>query len=242
LAILDDMVFATPAGAKGLVVALDKRNGDTVWATPALDGERPSYASPILVNVDGHMLLVNSAAKNAFAVNARTGGLCWTVTQEDPDNTVATIPVLGHESLVITNASRGFGAVYGVRLNGLSAAKAWTQRLGVSHGSSICLDGQVYGASSRGVAQGWVAVDATDGSVRTLSSLDGGSLIFADGRFYCLTQRGTMTLQKQTDRGFETVGAFPIGEGKDIWAHPVICRGRLYLRVHDDLFCYDIRE
>jgi hypothetical protein len=27
----------------------------------------------------------------------------------------------------------------------------------------------------------------------------------------------------------------------DVWAHPVILSGRLYLRHHDRLFCYDIR-
>ena len=83
-------------------------------------------------------------------------------------------------------------------------------------------------------------MDAEQGAIKTLSELDGGSLIYADDRFYCLTQRGTMTLQKRTGDKFETVGSFPIGKGKDIWAHPVICNGRLYLRVHEQLFCYDI--
>ncbi len=27
----------------------------------------------------------------------------------------------------------------------------------------------------------------------------------------------------------------------DAWTHPVILNGRLYLRYHDRLFCYDIR-
>ena len=85
-------------------------------------------------------------------------------------------------------------------------------------------------------------MDALTGSLRLAAELDGGSLIYADGCFYCLTQRGMMTLQKPTDGGFETVGSFRIAEGRDIWAHPVICNGRLYLRVHDTLFCYDIRD
>ncbi len=78
------------------------------------------------------------------------------------------------------------------------------------------------------------------GSIRTKSELETGSLIYADGRFYCLTAQGMMTLQKPTADGFQTVGSFRIGEGRDIWAHPVICNGRLYLRVHETLFCYDI--
>ncbi|MBC8876374.1 MAG: PQQ-like beta-propeller repeat protein [Planctomycetes bacterium] len=242
LLIHGDLVFATPCGAKGLVVALNKHTGDTVWATPALDGERPSYASPILINVAGRTLLINSATKNAFAVDAKTGELCWQVPQEDPKNTVTTIPVLAKNELVLTNASRGFGAIFGVRLDGLRGEKTWIKELTISHGSTVCIDGQVYGASGRGVARGWVAADAKTGSIRTESEMDVGSLIYADGRFYCLTQRGMMTLQKLTADGFQTVGSFRIADGKDIWAHPVISNGRLYLRVRETLFCYDIRS
>ncbi len=242
LLIHGDLVFATPCGAKGLVVALNKHTGDTVWATPALDGERPCYASPILINIAGRTLLINNATENAFAVDAKTGELCWQVPQEDPKNTVTTIPVLAQNELVFTNASRGFGAIFGVHLDGPRGEKTWVKELTISHGSTVCIDGQVYGASSRGATRGWVAVDAKTGSIRSKARLDGGSLIYADGRFYCLTQRGMMTLQKPTAGGFETVGSFRIGEGKDIWAHPVICNGRLYLRVHDTLFCHDIRS
>ena len=242
LLIHGDLVFATPCGAKGLVVALNKHTGDTVWATPALDGERPSYASPILINIAGRTLLINSATKNVFAVDAKTGERCWQVSQEDPKNTVTTIPVLAKNELVLTNASRGFGAIFGVRLDGLRGEKTWIKELTISHGSTVCVDGQVYGASGRGVARGWIAADAETGSIRTEAELDGGSLIYADGRFYCLTQRGMMTLQKPTADGFQTVGSFRIADGKDTWAHPIISNGRLYLRVRETLFCYDIRS
>jgi outer membrane protein assembly factor BamB len=239
--VLGNRVFATPAGERGLVVALDKRTGETVWATPTLADEQPSYASPILIETAGRTLLVNSAARHALAVDAQTGELCWTVPHEDPQNTVSTIPVLGGNHVVFTNASRGYGAVFGVHLDGVQGQKDWKQELTISHGSTICVDGQVYGASGRGVARGWVAIDAGTGQIQTLSSLDGGSLIYADQRFYCLTQTGTMTLQQRTSDGFQTVGSFSLAEGRDIWAHPVICDGRLYLRVHDTLYCYDIR-
>lgn len=237
-----NLVFATPCGAKGLVVALNKNTGETVWTTPAIADERPSYASPILIGVGGRKLIVNSATKNAFAVDAETGELCWQVPQEDPNNTVCTIPVLAQNELVLTNASRGYGAVFGIRLAGLQAEKTWIKELTISHGSTVCIDGQVYGASGRGVARGWLAVNAETGSLVTVAELEGGSLIYADGRFYCLTQRGMMTLQKPVDGKFETVGSFQVAEGKDVWAHPVICNGRLYLRFNETLFCYDIRS
>ena len=144
--------------------------------------------------------------------------------------------------MVLTNASRGFGGVFGVRLDGIRADRTWTKRLSISHGSTVCVDGQVYAASSRGEARGWVAVDAATGTPRVMSDLARGSLIYADGHFYCLTERGMMTLQKPAGSRFETVGSFQFTNGKDVWAHPVVCNGRLFLRFHETLSCYDIGQ
>ena len=38
-----------------------------------------------------------------------------------------------------------------------------------------------------------------------------------------------------------TKGGFVFAKKRDVWAHPVICEGRLYLRCRDELSCYDIR-
>jgi outer membrane protein assembly factor BamB len=242
LAILGDLIYATPCGDKGLVVALNKNTGETVWVTPGMEDVQPSYASPILVNDGERTLLINSVTEISFAVDAMTGELLWKVPRVDPDNTVCSIPVLADAGLVITNTSRGYGAVFGVTLNGSTVEQSWLQEITISHGSTVCVGGQVYGYSSRGEARGWVAIDAASGEIRVMSDQSVGSLIHADDRFYCLTERGTMTLQELTKDGFASVGEFQVGQGKDCWAHPVINDGKLYLRFNDSLFCYDIRR
>ena len=238
----DGLVFATPAGAKGLMVALDKRTGDTVWATGPLAEEQASYASPILLAVGQRRLLVNSATKRAFAVDAKDGQLCWQMPQADPKNTVTTTPILAGNRLVFTNSSRNYGAVFCVAFDGLPGDKAWSTELSVSHGGLVCVDNRLCGASSRGVAKGWLAIDAAAGTPKSVGELPPGSIVHADNRFYCLAENGVMTLQQLTGEGFKTVGSFRLAEGKDAWAHPVICKGRLFLRYHDTLFCYDVRQ
>ncbi|MCH5377563.1 MAG: hypothetical protein JJ992_26700, partial [Planctomycetes bacterium] len=155
---------------------------------------------------------------------------------------VNTTPVLLDDRLFFTNASRGGGAVFGVDFDEAAAEKAWTKELTISHGGVVGVDGHLVAASSRGIAKGWLAIDAAQGTPRQLGALDSGSLVYADRRFYCLTARGTMTLQELTADGFQTRGSFQLASEKDVWAHPVICRGRLFLRCHDTLFCYDIRD
>ncbi|MCL4201935.1 MAG: PQQ-binding-like beta-propeller repeat protein [Pirellulaceae bacterium] len=236
-----DRVFATPAGSKGLMAAHDKRTGAPIWATPALDGEQASYSSPILIDTGRRKLLVNGGLKYVFGVDAEDGALVWQLPQVDPNNTVNTTPVLAGRRLLLTNSSRGFGAVFGVQLDDDSASRVWTRELTISHGGTVCVDGQVYGASSRGELRGWAAIDPATGKATLVSDAPGGSMIYADGRFYCLTATGQMMLQELTDAGFRTVGTFRLAEGRDVWAHPVLCQGRLFLRFGDTLYCYAVR-
>jgi hypothetical protein len=92
--------------------------------------------------------------------------------------------------------------------------------------------------------KGWAAIDLATGRPRyTTRELASGSVIYADNRLYCLSERGEMALVQATSSAFEFAGRFTfIPERKqDVWAQPVLCDGRLYLRYHDALFCYDIR-
>ena len=67
--------------------------------------------------------------------------------------------------------------------------------------------------------------------------------MFADGSLHTLDERGNVALLKPTPQGFETRGKFKLPADRvrgDAWAHPVVFNGRLYLRYHDDLWCYDV--
>jgi hypothetical protein len=71
-----------------------------------------------------------------------------------------------------------------------------------------------------------------------------GSVTYADGMLYTLSEQGRMGLVKATPAGHDLVSEFRIpkgGEGPS-WAHPVVCGGRLYIRHGDFLYAYEIRQ
>ncbi len=77
-------------------------------------------------------------------------------------------------------------------------------------------------------------------------SVHGGTLYFtnfADQRLYCLSEEGEAALLHPGANEFEVAGRFRlVPERKsDAWTHPVIAHGRLYLRYHETLFCYNVR-
>jgi hypothetical protein len=103
------------------------------------------------------------------------------------------------------------------------------------------VNGKLFGAYYPG-RKGWAALEAATGRVLYESrDLIKGAALFADGHLYALSEDGMMSLLEPTDGEFALRGRFRLARAdNDAWAHPVIHHGRLYLRYHETLHCYDI--
>jgi outer membrane protein assembly factor BamB len=240
-------VIVTPAGKKALIAALDKKTGETVWTgTAAVEAkETAGYSSPILVELGGRRQIIAITSFRTFAADAETGKVLWTVGLKLTDNACSTIPVFCGNSVLITNTSvkEQSSSLLRMSPSGDSAEKAWTIPLRTTSGSAMQVGGNLYVAGGRKL-QGFLCLDATTGEVKAqLPKPTDASAIWADGKLFVLSADGTALLLKPTAESFQTLGAFSIVQKrtKDAWAHPVLCGGRLYLRYHDTLFCYDVK-
>ena len=239
-----DAVFVTPVGKKALMAALDKATGATLWAAEALPGEQATYSSPILVELRGRRQLITCGTKHTFGVDAGSGALLWKHAHAIPKWVVGASPVFHGDSVYVSNATKDDGKVYRLVITGDEPKIAWASDIGNTHvGNVVCVDGVVLG-SRKWASKGWLCVDVETGETRHADlDMHRGAVVYADGRFYCLTDRGSVSLRRLTDEGFEEVGRVEVVQGKrDVWSHPVICDGRLYVRYHDKLYCYDIRR
>ena len=258
-------VIITPGGSQALMAALDKKTGATVWKTEPLRlGASPSpaheratepvgaldscsYSSPILFQLGDRRHIVNCSLRHTFGVDADTGQLLWTRPFPTRYSVIAATPVLIGDGLFVTAPENDQGGrLYRIQTQGnkVQIDTVWTTPLDTCHGGQVFVDGALYGSWYR-KGKGWAAVDAQTGVTRFLTEeLAQGSVLYADGRLYCLGQDGEMALLKPTAAGFEFAGRFRLTPERksDVWTHPVIHDGRLYLRVHDTLFCYDIRR
>ena len=108
------------------------------------------------------------------------------------------------------------------------------------HGGVILHDGYLYGSGHN--RRNWFCLDFKTG--KQMWKVRGiGTLIYADGMFYCLEERGMMKLIKADPEKLEVVSSFQVPSGGEgmYWPHPVVCGGRLYVRHADKLFAYDIK-
>jgi outer membrane protein assembly factor BamB len=236
-------VIVTPGGEKALMAALDKQNGRTVWTTEPLSKDRTSHSSPLLFRYVGKKIIANCSSAHGFAVDADTGKLLWTVPLKSPCGVNVATPVYGASRIFYTTPYV-YGACYQLQSSekGPQPEKVWDTTLDTCTGTVLFMDGLLYGSGYK-KHKSWLCLDWKSGQTRyELKDLTTGSAVYADGRLYCLAEDGRVALLRPTPERFEIDGQFRLLPGRvsDAWAHPVLLHGRLYLRYHDTLWCYEV--
>jgi outer membrane protein assembly factor BamB len=239
-------VIVTPGGTKALMAALDKRTGETVWTTEPLGTDRASHSSPILFRHGGRRLIANCCSAHGFGVDADTGKLLWTVPMNNPQGVNVATPIYGSGCLYYVTPYAEYGRLYRLRANapGLAAGHVWTCPLDTVTGGGILVDGTLFASGYRDI-KSWLAIDwqtgRTQGEIKDLTT---GAAIYADGRLYVLAEEGTAALLKPGPGRLDLVSRFRLttARARDAWAHPVLHDGCLYLRYHDTLWCYDVKD
>jgi outer membrane protein assembly factor BamB len=243
-------VIVTPGGARGTVAALDKKTGKEIWRCKGLtDGA--AYSSPINAEVGGIKQYVQVTANGVAGIAADTGKLLWKSDIASNDTAVCPTPIFHDNHVYVTS---GYGAGCGlVKLTPeggkIKAEAVYTNKAMVNHhGGALLLDGHVYGYSD---GKGWVCQDFKTGKSvwEEKRKLGKGALTCAEGRLYLYGEGdGTCVLIEATPTGWKESGRFKIPretqldrKAGQIWTHPVIANGRLYLRDQDLLFCFDIK-
>jgi outer membrane protein assembly factor BamB len=240
-----DHVVCCPGGPNTAVVALDKMTGQTVWQAPCAAGDLAGYASPTLTEYQGLRMIFTMTAKAVIGVNADDGNLLFRFPHETSYDVNALKPIF-HDGGLFVSSGYGVGSVMlevTVDGNRVSVEEKWRSRdLDNHHGGVLLLDGYVYGSSHGGA---WVCLDWETGKrMYRARGVGKGSLTYADGMLYTLSEKSRMGLVKATPDGHELTSRFtiPAGGKGPSWAHPVVCGGRLYIRHGDFLYAYDVRQ
>ncbi len=239
-------VIVTPGGKEALMAALDKRNGQTVWTTASIGEDRASHCSPILFRYAGCRVITNCSSAQGFGVDADTGRLLWTVPLKNPHGVNTATPVYGSGSVFYVTPYAELGRAYHLKADGqgMTAEHLWTSPLDTVTGGAVLVDGTLFAAGYKD-SKWWFGVDWQTGETKyELTELTTGAAIYADGRLYCLDESGTVALLKPGSGSLDVVSSFRLVRRRvrDAWAHPVLHDGRLYLRYHDTLWCYDVKE
>jgi len=250
--VIGDKVICTPGGDNVSMVALDSKTGEVVWKCTGA-GDKPGYASPILIEHQGLKQIVTVMSKSVVGIRASDGKLLWQYPHKVYADENITTPLF-HDGFVIVSGCGKKGTTslqLRVSGDGCSVEKHWNNKtLDNKQGGIVLVDGRLYGyAESQNRSEPWMCIDFNSGKtifqsapVKSSYKYKNGCLTYGDGMFFLYSDNGNMALVKPTDTGFEVTGRLKINDpGKrPTWAHPVVCDGRLYLRYGDKLGVYNV--
>jgi len=236
-----DRLIVTPGGRGAGIVALDKMTGKEVWRAKDLS-DSAAYASCIAADVGGVRTIMNFTSRAAVGVRASDGKLMW--RHSSPANNVAncTTPVFQDSKVFFSSAYDTGGALLGLSAQG-GEVKAqelyFTRDVKNRHGGLVVVNGYIYGFSEPLLT---CIEFATGKKMWANRSVGKGSLTYADGMLYLLSETNVVGLAEANPNSYVEKGRFSIpDEGKNSWAHPVVIGGKLYIRNQGTLTAYDVK-
>ncbi|HLF85068.1 MAG TPA: PQQ-binding-like beta-propeller repeat protein [Blastocatellia bacterium] len=236
-----DRLIVTPGGEGASIVALDKATGKTIWTTKELSDEA-AYSSCVAADIGGVRTIVGFTGRAGVGVRASDGKLMW--RYEPVSNRTANIatPIV-HDNKVFYTSDYGTGcALLGLKAQGgeVKAEEIYFSReMKNHHGGVVLLNGYLYGFNSAILS---CVEFATGKTIWRDRSVGKGTLTYADGQLYLLSENNVVGLAEASPAGYKETGRFQIADqGWPSWAHPVVCGGKFYIRNQGTLACYDIK-
>jgi outer membrane protein assembly factor BamB len=121
----------------------------------------------------------------------------------------------------------------------------FSAKLPTAIGGAVLVGEHLYGTTG----QAMLCVEFATGTVKWEErALGAGAVLYADDRIYVHAENGMVGLVEANptayvERGRFTPPAAPerLSPMEKAWAYPVLAEGRLYLRDHGSLWCYDVR-
>ncbi len=242
-----DRLICTPGGETNTMVALHKDDGELIWSAAREDDRGAGHASIVISHVGTTRIYVQTTASGAMGVRAEDGKLMWTY---EIDETTAVIPTpIVRDDLVFFTAGYGRGGALLRQVAGdrqtvdVEEIYPLNKKLQNKHGGVVLVGGELYGdTGDSGIP---FCADLMTGEQhwkKRGSGRGSAAVIAAEGHLYIWFSNCVLVMAKASPDGYEEVGKIEIQCESDrpSWAHPVIAGGKLYVRMDDQIFCYEL--
>lgn len=210
----------------GRMLALNVQTGGIIWDIKRTS--KISWASPILIDVDGKMQIVTSADPSVAGYDIENGKELWKV--DCMMGEVGPSPGYGNGLVYATNEYATLAAI-----DPSKGTIVWQDNYYLPEvASPVVADGLIFIATTYGV---FACFDAHSGKMYWEAEFNEGfyaSPIIADGKIYAIDMKGVVHIIK-IDRELNTIASLPLGE--KITTTPAFTDGRMYVRGAENLYC-----
>lgn len=247
--IVDNKVIGVPGGNMAAAVAFNIADGRVIWETPAIN-EGTQYVNPLLIDFNGQKILITVSVGHILAIDTSNGKLLWKYyyeglnSQRGGRRNHTNTPLYRDGYLLVPNGYSQVAVKLKLNKTG-DPTVVWTNSELTPHvGGAVLLGNFVFSSTHDNNSSGkWICVDWESGKTMWVNSWHNkGSIISADGMLYIMEERtGNVGLVKPSSRELDVISHFRIIKGSGpYWAHPVINKGRLFIRHGEYLAVYSI--
>lgn len=250
--VVDNKVIATPGGNIASMVAFNVENGKVIWEAPSLN-EGTMYTNPLLIQDKGMKIIVTHTPTWIIGVNASNGKILWKFNFAEVNddkrggkNYIHT-PLYRDGYLFAANGYGQTAAKIKLAFDGSDPTLVWKNpEINPHVGGMILVGNYIYSSTHDNNTKGrWICVDWTTGKTMWITDWHNkGSIISADGLIYLYEEKnGNVALVRPDSEKLDVISSFQVKKGTGpYWAHPVIDKGRLFLRHGDYLSVYSIKS
>ncbi len=249
--VVENKIIGTPGSNKASVVAFNTENGNVVWETEPVNDET-HYVNPLLVDFGGRKIIVTLTDLYIIGVNSSNGKLLWkfnyTAENSSPDirKNHTNTPIFRDGFLFVTSGYDNVALKLKLSPDGTVPKVVWKNTDLDSHvGGAVLLGDYLYGSNWETNSFGkWVCVDWNTGKTLWITDwYNKGSIIAAEDMLYIYEEKtGHVGLVKPGTEKLDVVSEFQVTKGTGpYWAHPVIDKGRLFVRHGDYLAVYSLK-
>jgi len=249
--VVDNKVIVSPGGPKAAMVAFNVNNGNVVWETESLN-EEAQYVNPLLIERGGRKLIITHTPTLVIAVNAADGKIVWKFNFKSVNNNPGEgrnyiqTPIYKDGYLFVANGYGQTAAKLRLFDDGRAPELVWKNpEINPHVGGMVLLGNYLYSSTHDNNSMGrWICVDWNTGKTMWTTNWNNkGSIISADGMLYIYEERqGNVALVKPNQEKLDIVSEFRVEKGTGpYWSHPVIDKGRLFLRHGDYMAVYSVK-
>jgi outer membrane protein assembly factor BamB len=223
--IADGLLIVHAGGHEGgALIAFDPASGNERWS---LDGDGPSYSSPILTKLLGQEQLVIQVHRKLLGVDAAAGRVLWSVPFVTPCDQNIVTPLYVGERILVSSLDKGTMAIELTRSGSEWVPRvAWhTPAVSMYMSTPVLTNGRVVGLSHKKRGQ-FFALDPATGKVEWLSESAQGenaALVVAGDSLLVLQGDGTLLVMPGDAAGFAPVRKYTVADSAT-FAQPVPTR------------------
>ena len=234
-----NLVLLDVGGPGASTVALDKATGATVWKS---GDDKAGYASPIVATIAGKKTVVMLKASHLIGLDLKDGKELWRAEWKTSYDVNAATPLVVGDKVFV---SSGYGSGCGLfEVTGGGVSERWRNKNLKEHiNSPAPFQGHIFGFDGQaGSGSPLTCIDLASGAVKWQEkSVAGGSLVLADGKLICLTEKGELVIGEASPSGFKPLAREQV-LGKRCWVQPAYANGRVFCRNNDgDLVALEMK-